>query len=327
MNESAELLVGRKFQEVEGKKSKEAFYFRRELEEGIQYIHVTEQVLQKKKKFVFLQDMFLVQEKHKVPVDGTCSLIRDTKNNIIGTVTVFRDITKLRDIEQMKNSFLSVAAHQLRTPLGSMRWGMELLINGDLGKLSKDVKETIEQLYENSGRMVVLVNDLLNVSRIDGGKNWEKKQSIDLIENIDAVIHTMNAEAKKRSVEIVFKHPESIPFISAPPKHLYEAIENLVSNGIKYNRSKETLTITIEIKEKTILLKVADRGIGIAKEDQSKIFSKFFRASNAVHKETEGSGLGLSVVKSYIEECNATIRFESEENVGTTFFVEFPIVQ
>lgn len=325
MNESAEILVARTFQDVEGKKSHEIFSFIQESEGKKESIFIVKKALERRQTFVLSQNVFLMRGEKNIPVGGSCSLIRDVKNEIIGTIMVFRDITKLRELEQMKNSFLSVAAHQLRTPLGSMRWSMELLINGDLGKLSKDVKESVKQLYENSGRMIVLVNDLLDVSRIDGERGRELKESVNLIKLIDASIHSLKSEAGKRHVKIIFHHPDTVPSIIVPPKHLYEALENLVSNGIKYNKPEGTLTLALDVTPQSLVLTVIDTGIGIVKEDQPKIFSKFFRASNAVRKETEGSGLGLSVVKSYMEECQATIRFESEENVGTSFFIEFPL--
>jgi signal transduction histidine kinase len=244
----------------------------------------------------------------------------------IGVIVVFRDVTKLRELDQMKNSFLSVAAHQLRTPLGSMRWSMELLMSGDFGKLPKTAKEAVQQIYDNSVRMTTLVNDLLDVSRIDSERGREEKKSVDIVALLHEVIHTMESEAKKRSVKIIFQEPkESIPPILMPAKHLYEALENLISNGIKYNREKGTLTILLKKEKQSILLSIADTGIGIPQADTSKIFSKFFRATNAVLKETEGSGLGLSVVKSYLEEGQARVSFESTEGVGTTFFVEFPL--
>ncbi len=262
---------------------------------------------------------------NKVPVSGTGSPIFDGHNNIIGTIVVFRDITKLRELDEMKDNFLSIAAHQLRTPLGSMRWSTELLMGGDYGKLPKAAIEVVRQLYDNSVRMVLLVNDLLDVSRIDADKGREEKKLVDIRVVIGEVLRTMSPEAEKRSVKITFDSPEDIPHIMAPPKHLYEALENLVSNGIKYNRENGSLHIVLKKEKQAVSLSVADTGIGIPKSDTSKVFSKFFRSANATLKETEGSGLGLSVVKSYLEESNATITFESTENVGTTFFIEFPL--
>jgi PAS domain S-box-containing protein len=325
MNEAAELMTGTTFAEAEQHLSKDIVRFVEETASEGRQMPLAEQVLEKQRAKTFSNKMFVLRGEKHIPVSGTCSLIRDTNENIIGTITVFQDVTKKHELDQMKDSFLSVAAHQLRTPLGSMRWSMELLLSGDLGDLPADAKEAVGQLYENSQRMVMLVNDLLDVSRIDQNKGKEEKKTVDVISVIRDAVAAMAAEAKKRSVKVEISIPEeSVPGIMAPPKRLYEAFENLVSNGIKYNRKDGRLDIVVEKSEKDITVKIIDTGIGIPKGDQSKIFSKFFRASNAVLKETEGSGLGLSVVKSYLEEADARISFESAEGVGTTFLIRFP---
>ncbi|MEI8096529.1 MAG: CHASE4 domain-containing protein [Candidatus Moraniibacteriota bacterium] len=326
VNETARVLVGDKRKEMREEKSKDLFHFIQKTPNESVRVFMAEKVLKKNHTLIFPDNTFLVKmDGTELPVSGTISLIQDSKEVIIGTIAVFQDITRQYELDQMKNSFLSVAAHQLRTPLGSMRWSMEMLLSNDLGKLPKDAKEMVEQLYSNSQRMVMLVDDLLDISRIDKNRGKEEKVPTDIVSVINSVLETMKSESEKRAIKIVFRHPkESIPAIMAPQKHLYEAFENLVSNGIKYNKEKGNFIIVIEIKKESILLTFTDTGIGIPKNDQTKIFSKFFRAQNAVIKETEGSGLGLSVVKSYLEESDATVRFESEENVGTTFFVEFP---
>lgn len=325
INETAELITMELAPRIEGRKASEIFSFVQEVQNQSAALPIIERTLETRRTIIFPANTFLVRQNgEKVPVSGTCSLIRGTNKGIIGVIVVFRDVTKLRELDQMKNSFLSIAAHQLRTPLGSMRWSTELLLGGDFGKLPKAALEVIHQIYDNSVRMVLLVNDLLDVSRIDSEKGRETQQPVDIVGTIREVIQTMMSEADKRHVDIVFNAPDQpLPLLLAPPKHLYEALENLVSNGIKYNKQNGTLTLTLAEKEHRILLSIADTGIGIPKEDESKIFSKFFRSANAVLKETEGSGLGLSVVKSYLEESHAKISFESVEGVGTTFHVEF----
>ncbi len=327
INETAQRMSSKPHLDAEGRKVSEVFSFAQEMPYQSVMISIVEQSLESKKAISFPLNTVSVQyTMAKIPVAGTCSPIRDTKGNIIGVIVVFRDVTQLRELDQMKNNFLSTAAHQLRTPLGSMRWSAELLINGDFGKLPKAAKEIVRQIYDNNVRMVLLVNDLLDVSRIDSEKGREEKQLVDIATLLQEIIHTMQSEARKRSVKIILTLPkEPLPLLLMPAKHLYEALENLVSNGIKYNKKRGILTLTVQRDASAILLTVADTGIGIPKEDTAKIFSKFFRSANAVLKETEGSGLGLSVVKSYLEESGAKISFTSEENIGTTFLVEFPL--
>lgn len=325
MNEAAELMSGKTFETAKNQFASDVFAFVNKKHAGPEQLKIAERTLEKKKTIAFPNKAFIVRGDKEIPVSGTCSLIRDEKQEIIGTITVFQDITKKHELDQMKDSFLSVAAHQLRTPLGSMRWSMELLLNGDLGKIPKEAKEAVQQIYENSQRMITLVNDLLNVARLDQSKEREEKKAVDIGTLLEGVVKTMHPEAEKRGVKLLLKKPKkSLPAITVPPKHFYEAIENLLSNGIKYNRKDGSVTVTLKEESDGLLIIVADTGIGIPQEAQSKIFSKFFRAQNAVLKETEGSGLGLSVVKSYLEEAGTSIRFESEENIGTTFFITLP---
>lgn len=328
MNETAELLSGKAFRDVEQRSVQEVFCFIQENETAAAckthspVLHA----LKTKTRQPFPSQTFLSVGEKKVPISGMCSPIRDESDTVIGVITVFQDVTKKHELEQMKNSFLSVAAHQLRTPLGSMRWSMEMLLNGDLGRLPKAAKEAVTQIYENSQRMITLVNDLLDVARIDQGKTSEEKSPVNIASILEEAVKTMRPAAEKEMIKMTLAIPdEPLPPIMAPPKHLYEAFENLLSNAIKYNKRDGTVTVILEKKDNALRLTIADTGIGIPKEDQSKIFAKFFRAGNAVRKETDGSGLGLSVVKSFLEESQASVWFESEENVGTKFFVEFPL--
>ena len=324
MNEAAELMVGHTLTECQGQLYTEKVSFLHRSHDGSEALHIADFTLREKRTMSFPQNSFLIREDKEIPLSGTCSLIRDDKQRIIGTITVFQDVTKKHELDQMKDSFLSVAAHQLRTPLGSMRWNMELLLGGDLGRLPKGAKEAVEQIYENSQRMIVLVNDLLNVARIDQEKGREMARSVDLVSMLDDVIRGMYPESRRRGVSLIFERTHEAMPVSVPPKHFYEAFQNLLSNAIKYNHKGGSVTLSVIRDVDAFEVRIADTGIGIPHDDQSKIFSKFFRAANAVHKETEGSGLGLSVVKSFLEDAGASIRFESEEGVGTTFFVTIP---
>lgn len=325
MNEAAELMSGRVFEGIGKGLTSDDLVFIRKMHSGSQQVHIATLALERKKTVTFPNKTFILRGEKEIPISGTCSLIRDERQAVIGTITVFQDITKKHELDQMKDSFLSVAAHQLRTPLGSMRWSMELLLNGDLGKLPKDAKEAVQQIYDNSQRMILLVNDLLNVARMDQSKGREEKKAMNIGTLLEEVVKTLHPEAEKRGLKLSLKkRKKPFPEIVVPPKHFYEAMENLISNSIKYNKKDGSVIVTLDEEPDGLAITVADTGIGIPKDAQSKMFSKFFRAQNAVLKETEGSGLGLSVVKSYLEEAGATIRFESEENVGTTFFVKLP---
>lgn len=324
VNETAELMAGQVLTRPLDKNVSAHFSFIHKGHDGEEKLDIAEITLREKRTVTFPHNTFLRRADRDIPISGTCSLIRDQEHAVIGAIAVFQDVTKRHELDQMKDSFLSVAAHQLRTPLGGMRWNMELLLDGDLGKLPKKAHESIQQIYDNSKRMIVLVNDLLNVARIDQNRGHEEKSAIDIGQILSDVVKAMQGEGTRNGVKILLKRTKvSVPTILASSKHFYEAFQNLISNSIKYNRVGGTVVVTLTENDASTVVTVADTGIGIPESAQSKIFSKFFRAPNAVLKETEGSGLGLSVVKSYVEEAGGSIRFESQENVGTTFFIEF----
>ncbi|MBP7811722.1 MAG: PAS domain-containing protein [Candidatus Moranbacteria bacterium] len=283
-------------------------------------------VLETHKTFVFPNHMFVVKSGVRLPVTGTAAPIFNEQKAFIGVIVIFQDITEKYALEQMKDRFLSVAAHQLRTPIGSMRWSMELLQSGDFGELPSGAQEAIRELYDNSTRLLALINSLLDVSRIDQGKVNEESSLVDMTKVIQEVVTILSGEAKQRGITLTFTTPEkSLPLVRITRGHMFEAIENLVSNALRYSREQGKVTVTLCVKEHMLEIRVSDTGIGIPQADQVKIFSKFFRASNAVRSFTDGSGLGLSVVKSYVEENGGRVSFESQENVGTTFLIELPV--
>ena len=174
--------------------------------------------------------------------------------------------------------------------------------------------------------MITLVNDLLNVSIIEQGMIKETPRLTDVLKVLRSAVLEMETEAQKHKVSITIQSQEKhIPKIMIDPKRLREIIQNLLSNAIKYNVPGGKATFVVDHVGEFIKISVSDQGIGIPKKDQLRLFSKFYRADNAVQRDTTGSGLGLFVVKSYVEKWGGNISFESSENKGTTFHIELPI--
>ncbi len=233
---------------------------------------------------------------------------------------------KIAELNNMKDEFLSVAAHQLRTPLGSIRWNLEMLLHEDFGKLSSKMKEVLEQLYHSNLRLINLVNGLLDVSRIDQKRVVINPQPIDIISSARQALKEFEIDIKKKSIKALLKVENKIPLLTLDAIHFHEVCENLLSNAIKYNKKNGSITITVTKKDEYVHVVLQDTGIGIPEKEQHKMFSKFFRASNAVLADTEGTGLGLFVVKSYVEGCGGNISFTSKEGEGTTFTIKIPVV-
>lgn len=288
-------------------------------------IEPLEEVRQKREVYHLPHDCFLVIRDKKIPIVGSVGPI--IKNNeLIGIVTVFQDITERYKIEKEKDNFLSIAAHQLRTPLTGIRWTIESLLDGDAGKINEQAREWLRQILENNQRLISLVNDLLDVSRINMGKSKEEPVLINVCKTVKEAVDSLMGLAKERQVAVSYESVCKInPEIKSGPKNLFHSLENLISNAIKYTPPGGSVKVGVEHKENKIIISVADNGIGIPASDHSKVFNKFFRSANAMLKETEGSGLGLNVVKSFVDESGGKIWFESRENEGTTFFLELPV--
>lgn len=232
---------------------------------------------------------------------------------------------KLREVDQTKSEFISIAAHQLRTPLGSIRWNIEMLLSQK--ETPKDIKERIKHIYDRSKHMITLVNDLLTVSRIEQGRIVEKPRKTMISEVVRDVVFETQALAQKKGVIIEVKfEKDKIPPMMIDTQHLREVVQNLLSNAVKYSHRNGKATVELRVvNSKHAQISVADTGIGIPEKDKGRIFSKFFRAGNALQRDTEGSGLGLFVAKYYAEGWGGKLSFQSEEGKGSIFYIDLPL--
>jgi PAS domain S-box-containing protein len=272
-----------------------------------------------------------------VYVADSAAPIRDSKNELLGVIVVFRDITNEQQLDRAKTEFVSLASHQLRTPLSAINWYSELLLGGDAGELSEDQITYIKEIFEGNQRMIELVNSLLDVSRLDLGKLDNVPVDVNTVELIESLQKEMTPLIVHKKIEVK-KNIKSSPVMSVEPKLIRMIIQNILSNAIKYTPDGGTVTITakpassesmaeahIHSKEPHLLLTIQDTGYGIPKEQQGKIYTKMFRADNVRVLDVEGTGLGLYIVKEVVDKLHGRIRFESAENKGTTFYIILPV--
>lgn len=244
----------------------------------------------------------------------------------IGFFVIAHDITREKEIEKMKSEFVSISAHQLRTPLSAIKWTLRALLDGDAGQLGPEQVDLLQKTYVSNERMITLVNDLLDVTRIEEGRHLFKPSQAEIEPVIEFVVNSFQGEAERKQVQLEFKKPfTKTPKVMLDVEKIKLAIQNIIGNALRYTPQGGKVTISLKHDKKEVEMAVKDTGIGIPKEQQVKIFTKFFRSQNAVRMETEGSGLGLFITKNIVEAHGGRIWFESEENKGTTFHMDIPI--
>lgn len=229
-------------------------------------------------------------------------------------------------ISDMKSEFISIAAHQMRTPLSAIRWTLNILSSGSMGTLNEKQKDALRQGTEVSEHMIRLVNDLLNVSRIEEGRfGYDFKQG-SVVDVIEELIKEENIKAEENDVRLVFRKPkQKLPDILLDPEKMRIALSNIIDNAIKYSLPGKSVDIGIGMRSNQIIIAVRDHGIGIPEKDLPRLFSKFFRAENALRLQTSGSGLGLYITKNIVEQHGGKLWAESKQNKGSIFYFSLPV--
>jgi PAS domain S-box-containing protein len=248
---------------------------------------------------------------------------------VIGTIKIFRDITDEREIDKAKTEFVSLASHQLRTPLSAVNWYAEMLLAGDAGALNEKQKKYLDEVYRSNQRMVELVNALLDVSSLELGTFVMEPKSTDICKLAQDVIDEQKPQISAKKLLFSFLCKKRTVRMQVDPKHLRMVVQNILSNAVKYTPEGGKIVLSISSADKkNILLKISDTGYGIPKHQQDKIFTKLFRADNVRDKDTDGTGLGLYIVKSIVENSGGKVWFKSPGEMGskgTVFYVTLPL--
>lgn len=235
------------------------------------------------------------------------------------------DVTERKEIDRAKTEFVSLASHQLRTPLSAIRWYTEMLKEGMGGTITSTQKSYLEEVYRANLRMIELVNSLLNVSRIDMGTVQSEPEKITIPPVVKSVLGELRPQITEKKLSVREIYAPDLPEQWFDPKQMRMIFQNLISNAVKYTPEGGRVEVTVRPEGKHVFFSVSDSGIGIPKEQQPQIFNKLFRADNAREIDTTGTGLGLYIIKSIIEKEGGSLRFESEPGTGTTFYGILPI--
>lgn len=232
---------------------------------------------------------------------------------------------QLQHLDEIKDEFVSMASHQLRTPLTSVKGYISMVLEGDAGRITSTQRQLLEEAFTSSERMVHLIGDFLNVSRLQTGKFMIDKHPIDLAKVIGQEVDSLQTTAKAHDLRLEYRAPSYFPTLYIDEGKIRQVVMNFIDNAIYYSREDSAITVELSVIDGNAVLQVHDTGIGVPKSEQAHLFSKFFRATNARKQRPDGTGVGLYLAKKVVTAHSGTVLFESVEGVGSTFGFRLPI--
>jgi signal transduction histidine kinase len=230
----------------------------------------------------------------------------------------------LKALDKAKDEFISMASHQLRTPLTTIKGYLSMILEGDAGKLTAQQHEFLDYAFGGAERMVALISDLLNVSRLSAGRFLIEKNPTDLAEVVADEVRQLQTHADAKHLDLIYDKPAKLPMINIDEGKTRQVIMNFIDNAIYYTK-QGSVTVKLEQTKDSLRLTVTDTGIGVPEDAKKKLFSKFFRAENAQLARPDGTGLGLYLAKRVVEDQGGTVIFETEIGKGSTFGFEMPL--
>ena len=277
----------------------------------------------KEGKPVVIKDFYLKRRSGKLfPAYLTFSAIYDADNKIIGAIVIFRDITYEFELAQMKQELVSIATHELRAPIAAIKGYLDMILKGDMGEVKGEIRDTLEEIVKINQQLADLVDDLLNVGRIEQGSMSIKLQTTDLNHIIDQTLqeYLLQAEDKKLHLSADKK---TMAKVKADPARVRQVLSNFISNALKYTE-KGSIQIITEEKGQEVICQVKDTGIGISPANQKKLFEKYSRIKNDQTRQITGTGLGLWICQRLVEMMAGKVWLESEEGKGSSFYFSLP---
>jgi len=234
---------------------------------------------------------------------------------------------RLKGLDDTKDDFISMASHQLRTPLTSVKGYLSMVLDGDVGKINESQRKMLSQAFISSQRMVYIIADLLNVSRLQTGKFYIERSPVNLAQLAQEELTPLQESAEVKHITMTFVPPDFCPPLMLDETKIRQVIMNFIDNAIYYTPEGGSITVEVKVSSRMIELRVTDTGMGVPKADQPRLFTKFYRASNAQKARPDGTGLGLFMAKKVVIAQGGSIIFRSKEGKGSTFGFSFPLVR
>ncbi|MBN1541652.1 response regulator [candidate division KSB1 bacterium] len=247
----------------------------------------------------------------------------NSSGELLGVVSVFRDISELKQLDLLKSQFINMAAHELKAPLSAIKGYIELLIDATLGNTLDQYSHQLDRSRERIDALVNLINDLLNISRIEAGTVRRDIEPIDMSELLQNTLDFFRNDIEKRGLQLEQQIAADL-ILDADREEIQRVLTNLISNAIKYNKESGAISVNAERNNGYIRIQVSDTGIGLKPEERDHLFEEFFRAKNPLTRNITGTGLGLTILKKIVDSYAGRIEVESEFEAGSTFTVFLP---
>jgi two-component system phosphate regulon sensor histidine kinase PhoR len=256
-----------------------------------------------------------------------CVPFRDRLGRTLGAITVLHDITDTRKMDQLKSEFVSMVAHEIRSPMNSVLMQLKVILDGLAGDVTNKQNEILSRASDRIKALVSMSTELLDLARIESGLITQEKEKMNLAPMLEDQVNFHQPKAEEKQIKLELRMPDSkLPPVLANPTNMEEVLVNLITNAIKYSPENTTVTVEARVDGEYLRVSVADNGFGISPEDQERVFDRFYRVKNEETRYITGTGLGLPIVKSIVEAHNGQLRLESEIGKGTTFHVLLPVM-
>jgi signal transduction histidine kinase len=279
-----------------------------------------------------LRSLMTISDELAIAIQNALSMqdIRDLNANLeqridAATKELRKSNAQLQRLDEAKDEFISMASHQLRTPLTSIKGYISMMMEGDVGKVTPEQIYVLSEAFISSERMVRLIGDFLNVSRLQTGKFIIDKHPVDLAMLVEREIESLTPNAGARGMKFVYKMPKHIPLLQLDENKIQQVVMNFCDNALYYSKDNGEITVSLKKKSDCVEFTVKDSGIGVPAAEQAHLFNKFFRATNARRARPDGTGVGLFLAKKVVDAHDGAILFSSKEGKGSTFGFRLPL--
>lgn len=268
-----------------------------------------------------------IHPNNELIIEAACTPVPNPDGSLAGVVIILSNITQFKKIEQIKSQFVSMVAHELKTPLAAVQGFINIILNDSLGVDREKQKEYLSRSTVRLKSLTDLVNDLLDISRMELKTKQREIEDVNITETLKSTLQFLEFELKKKEIVVDTNIQENLPTIKADVSEITRLFTNLISNAIKYNKESGSIYIIAHQENNYVCIKIRDTGIGMKPEEKDRLFSEFYRAKNEKTRGISGTGLGLSIVKKIVESYYGKIEVESVFGYGTTFTIHLPINQ